>query len=172
VCFHDVRRPPHTPRHTDWISGCALIPSSTAGIPPSAAASSGRDGSVRFWFKSGSAAATAAAPTALSKDQAEKAASKFRTAFALGSRSSSGRLLGEFVDGGGGGGRASPPQVGSGGWSMATCMPAAHGSPEFVTCCASPVGTSGAAGGWVATGGTDWSVRCFAVVLRGYIGTR
>lgn len=44
------------------------------------------------------------------------------------------------------------------GWSLASCLSGAHGSSEFVTCCASPGGASGANEGWVATGGTDWSV--------------
>ncbi|CAN0430978.1 unnamed protein product, partial [Laminaria digitata] len=52
--------------HSDWISGCALVPSTTPGAPPSLAVSGGRDGSVRFWYKSAAAAAAAAAviPTA------------------------------------------------------------------------------------------------------------
>lgn len=46
-----------------------------------------------------------------------------------------------------------------GGWYLANMMPGAHGSSEFVTCAAGPGAAAGASGGWVATGGTDWSVR-------------
>lgn len=155
---HPYRPPP--PRHTDWISCCALVPSATAGVAPSVAVSGGRDGSVRFWHKSATAAAEAAAARAaldaLAKESAQgKRKSGLRAAFASGSRSSSGRDLGSGGVGGGGGGLV---PAGDGGWSLASSMAMAHGSSEFVTCCASPLGPSGAAAGWVATGGTDWSV--------------
>lgn len=155
-------RPPRRyTRHTDWISCCALLPSTTAGCPPSACASGGRDGSVRFWSKS--AAAAAAAPSQHQGKQGSKGdkTSLLRAAFASGSRSTSGRGSSDFVGGGGSGGGGSAASLGDGGWSLAACMTAAHGSSEFVTCCSSPGGSSGAIGGWVATGGTDWSVSFF-----------
>ncbi|CAM9817218.1 unnamed protein product, partial [Ectocarpus fasciculatus] len=153
--------------HTDWISCCALVPSATAGVAPSVAVSGGRDGSVRFWHKSAPAAAEAAAARAASDAVAKESAqgkrkSVLRAAFASGSRSSSGRDLGSE------GGSFAPP--GDGGWSLAASMATAHGSSEFVTCCASPGGSSGAAGGWVATGGTDWSVRLWDVVKSRELG--
>ncbi|CAN0383746.1 unnamed protein product, partial [Laminaria digitata] len=69
--------------------------------------------------------------------------------------------------GGGGGGGA---DGGAGGWSPASCMSGAHGSSEFVTCAAAPGGVSGAMGEWVATGGTDWSVRLWDVAKSRELG--
>ncbi|CAM9494119.1 unnamed protein product, partial [Hapterophycus canaliculatus] len=70
--------------------------------------------------------------------------------------------------GGTGGSGVGPP--GSGRWCLGSTMSAAHGSSEFVTCCASPGGRSGAIGGWVATGGTDWTVRLWDVVKSRELG--
>lgn len=72
-------------------------------------------------------------------------------------------MKGKGGEGGGGGGAGgaggSRLEVGDdGGWSMASIMQSAHGSSEFVTCCAGPGAAAGVNGGWVATGGTDWSV--------------
>lgn len=130
-------------RHTDWVSCCAIIPSTSVGSSPSALVSGGRDGSVRFWSKS----RFAAAPTAPRGGGSEQF---------VHSKASAPRMDSDFSGEGGrwGGGVGG----GSGGWSLDSCMSGAHGSSEFVTCCACPGGASGASEGWVATGATDWSV--------------
>lgn len=105
--------------------------------------SGGRDGSVRFWSKYRPPTATAPARD----DESEKIV--YRQGF-VPRRDSDKSGQGEGLGAGTGGDSA--------GWSLASCLSGAHGSSEFVTCCASPGGASGASEGWVATGGTDWSV--------------
>lgn len=130
--FASPPRPPPPSRHTDWISCCSLLPSTTPGMPPTVAVSGARDGSVRIWSRS-------------------SARVNKRGGMAGGGGGSGG-------SGGGGGGKGA---IGTGGWSLASCLSGAHGSSEFVTSSACPGGRSGAAAGWVATGGTDWTVSVY-----------
>ncbi|CAM9317797.1 unnamed protein product [Ascophyllum nodosum] len=127
------------PGHTDWISCCSLVPSTTSGMPPTVAVSGGRDGSVRIWSKS-------------------VAHLRYSTSFVHQNVSNFGDGFSKRGGSGGGGG-----DVGTGGWSQASCLSSAHGSSEFVTCSACPGDKPGAAAGWVATGGTDWTVRLWDV---------
>ena len=102
-------------------------------MPPTVAVSGGRDGSVRIWSKS-------------------VAHLRYSTSFVQQNVSNFGDGFSKRSGSGGGGG-----DVGTGGWSQASCLSSAHGSSEFVTCSACPGDKPGAAAGWVATGGTDWT---------------
>lgn len=118
----------------------------------------GRDGSVRLWSRSSTAAVDSNEYVEHlyntendNRDDMVPQKSRSIASMFQGSKSTSG--------GGGGGGSHQAEKVGMGGWYLANMMPGAHGSSEFVTCAAGPGAAAGASGGWVATGGTDWSVR-------------
>lgn len=130
-------------------------------MPPSVAVSGGRDGSVRFWSKSATSSAAAAAPAGYSfyDSYSEKSPYSEPNYGRAPVSSGFGRSGGGGGGGGGGGiGVGGRGIVGTAGWSMTSSQSGAHGASEFVTCAACPGGTAGALGGWVATGGSDWSV--------------
>lgn len=125
-------------RHVDWVSCCTLVPPSTGGAPPTCAVSGSRDGAVRIWSRSPGYGEMTYPDTVTKADSAYA---------------------------GGGGMGVGPASVGEGGWSCASIMSTAHGSSEFVTCSAGPGTATGSAGGWVATGGTDWTVSWLSKLL-------